>query len=457
MRDTMRKTTKALATLTLVGASLTLLLSCTHTPSLKTKQTVFVLKGARVIDGTGAAPRDNASIIIRNGAIETIQNAQGALPDDAQILDVTGKTIIPALIATHSHLGLTNGAEAGAKEITETNVTRQLRKFARYGIGTVASLGTDHDFIYAMRERRRKTANQTPYLLTAGRGFGVFEGAPPISMGMDQVYRPLKVEQVDADMKELAAKKPDLVKVWVDDFNHSLKTKMNPTIYRRVIQDAHANGLKVVAHVYYLDDAKKLAADGVNFFGHSVRDRKIDKKLVELMKEKNIAYIPTLQLDDAAFVYAEKPSWMKDEFFKKALDPGVEKWLASSAYKPKEINRKNLKIAQSNVVELYRAGVRVGLGTDSGATINRIQGFAEHRELELLVQAGLTPMETLHIATGQSASILGVENTRGVLAAGKVADLIVLNADPLNDIRNTRNIHAVWLEGVKVADEIDHP
>lgn len=195
----------------------------------------------------------------------------------------------------------------------------------------------------------------------------------------------------------------------------------------------------------------------MNIFGHSVRDRKIDKNLIALMKDKNIAYIPTLQLDDAAFVYAEKPAWMKDEFFKKALDPGVEKWLASSAYKPKEINRKNLKIAQANVVALYRAGVRVGLGTDSGATINRIQGFAEHRELELLVQAGLTPMETIHIATGQSASILGIENTRGVLAAGKVADLLVLNADPLNDIRNTRNIHAVWLEGVKVADEIGQP
>lgn len=245
----MRPATKVFTNMMIGGALLATLMGCTHTPSLKTKQTVFVLKGARVIDGTGAAPRDNMSIIIRNSVIESIQDGQGAIPEESLVIDVTGKTIMPALIATHSHLGLTNGAEAGAKEITETNVTRQLRKFARYGIGTVASLGTDHDFIYAMRERRRKTANQTPYLLTAGRGFGVFEGAPPISMGMDQVYRPLKVEQVDADMKELAAKKPDLVKVWVDDFNHSLKTKMNPTIYRRVIQDAHANDLKVVAHV----------------------------------------------------------------------------------------------------------------------------------------------------------------------------------------------------------------
>lgn len=443
--------------LMIAGGLLATLVGCTHTPSLKTKQTVFVLKNVRLIDGTGTAPRENASVIIRNGVIESIQDANGAIPEESEVIDLTGKTVMPALIAAHAHLGLTNGANAGAKEITETNVTRQLRKYARYGIGTVASLGTDHEFIYAMRERRRKVSNQTPYIVTAGRGFGVFEGAPPISMGMDQVYRPLKVEQVDADMKELAAKRPDLVKIWVDDFNHSVKTKMNPTIYRRVIEDAHANKLRVVAHVYYLDDAKKLASDGVDIFGHSVRDRKVDAKLIELMKEKNIAYIPTLQLDDAAFVYAEKPSWMQDEFFKRALDPGVAKWLASSAYKPKEINRKNLKIAQENVVALYRAGVRVGLGTDSGATINRIQGFSEHRELELLVQAGLTPTEALHIATGQSAEILGVQDVRGVLAAGKAADLLVLNADPLNDIRNTRNIHAVWLEGVKVADEISHP
>lgn len=205
----------------------------------------------------------------------------------------------------------------------------------------------------------------------------------------------------------------------------------------------------MAAHVYYLADAKRLAQDGIDIFGHSVRDRPLDPAILALMKQKDIAYLPTLALDESAFVYADHPAWMQTAFFRDALDPGVWEWLASPAYKPKESERKDLAIAKANALAALQAGVRVGVGTDSGATLARIQGFSEHRELALLVDAGFTPMQALQAGTSVNASILGVQAARGTLEAGKAADILVLDANPLTDIHNTERINAVWLDGVQ--------
>lgn len=413
-----------------------------------------VLQGARIIDGQGGAPIENGSIVIRDGRIEAVQPQGATPPAGAKLVDLRGKTVMPALIAGHAHLGITNGVKSGAAEITEANVTRQLQKYMRYGVGTVAVFGTDHDFIYRMRADQRAGKLALPTIVTAGHGFGVPHGAPPIAMGMDQVYRPTTIAAVRKDIEKLAAQKPDLVKIWVDDFGDSKTNKMDPALYREVIAQAHQRGLKVVAHVYYLEDAKRLARDGVDLFGHSVRDKPVDAELIALMKEKNIGYIPTLQLDEAFFAYADKSDWMATPFFRDALDPGVGEWLASPAYKVKEVSKKDLAQAKANALALHKAGIRVGLGTDSGATIPRIQGFAEHRELELLTHAGFTPMQALQAATSGNAAILGIDKERGTLAAGKQADILVLDANPLDDIRNSRKIHAVWLRGIQVANPV---
>lgn len=411
-----------------------------------------VLQGGRIIDGNGGAPVEG-NIVIRDGRIESIQKAGAQAPTGARVVDVRGKTLMPALIAGHAHLGITNGVKSGAAEINEANVTRQLQKYMKYGIGTVGVFGTDHDFIYQMRADQQSGKLALPTIVTAGHGFGVPHGAPPIAMGMDQVYRPTTIEAVRKDFDKLLAQQPDLVKIWVDDFGDAKTKKMDPALYREVIKQAHAKGLKVVAHVYYLEDAKRLARDGIDMFGHSVRDKPVDAELIDLMKKNDIGYIPTLQLDEAFFVYADKPAWTKTAFFRQSLDQGVWEWLNSPNYKVKEVSKKDLANAKANVAALHKAGIRVGMGTDSGATIPRIQGFAEHRELELLTEAGLTPMQALQAATTVNASILGVDKERGSLVAGKQADILVLDANPLDDIRNTRKIHAVWLRGVPVAGE----
>ena len=418
----------------------------------QTASQVTVLQGGRIIDGNGGAPVDG-NIVIRDGRIESIQKQGAAAPVGAKVVDVRGKFLMPTLIAGHAHLGITNGAKSGAAEITEANVTRQLQKYMRYGVGSVAVFGTDHDFIYRLRADQKAGKLTLPTIITAGHGFGVKDGAPPIAMGMDQVYRPTTIEAVRQDIAELVAQQPDLVKIWVDDFGDKKTSKMDPALYREVIGQAHKHGLKVVAHVYYLEDAKRLARDGVDLFGHSVRDRPVDAELIALMKKNGIAYIPTLQLDEAFFVYADKPEWTQTAFFQQSLDQGVWEWLNSPSYKVKEVSRKDLANAKANALALHKAGIRVGMGTDSGATIARIQGFSEHRELELLTEAGFTPMQALQAATSVNASILSVDRERGSLAAGKQADILVLDANPLDDIRNTRKIHAVWLRGAPVAGE----
>ncbi len=422
--------------------------ACTH----KNNQTqlpgedVIVLKGARLIDGMGSPVRPSVNVIIKDDRIRAIVDVKEPLPNRAKVIELEGKTIMPTLMSSHVHLGMTNGTQTGSKQITEENDLRQLYKFAKYGVGTVLSMGTDLDSIYTIRANSQKTDSTLPLVLTAGRGFGVPDGAPPIAMGIDQVYRPKNAAEAKKQVKELALKKPNVIKIWVDDFDHSMKKKMSPEVYRAIIQEAHANKIQVVAHVYYLEDAKLLAQEGVDILGHSIRDQPVDMELMSLMKLHNIAYIPTLALDEAGFVYAEKPEWMKNEFFRAALDPGVEEWLSKS-YKSKASSRDDLKMAQKNVMTLFKSGIVIGLGTDSGATLQRIQGFSEHRELQLLVEAGLEPLDAIRIATVNNANILGLAKDYAGIAPGMKANLLILNADPSENIANTQKIHSVFING----------
>jgi imidazolonepropionase-like amidohydrolase len=215
----------------------------------------------------------------------------------------------------------------------------------------------------------------------------------------------------------------------------------------------------VAAHVYHLEDARLLVADGVDVLAHSIRDGDVDDALIADMKKHNVAYIPTLSLDDFAFAYGDSPKWVDDPFFTAALDPGVLEMIASPEYKAKVQSNKvtaqeqaALPQAMRNLKKIYEAGILVSLGTDSGATPIRIQGFAEHMELALMVQAGLTPLQAITVATSNAAKLLGIEDQYGTLAVGKKANFIVLEKDPSQDIHNTQTIRAVWKNGNKVSD-----
>lgn len=405
---------------------------------------VTVFKGATVIDGTGKEPLRNADLVVRDGKIESLS---GAIPKGAEIINATGKTIMPTLISAHSHLGLIQGPKAASANVTRENVRRQLKQYAKYGIGTVTSLGADGDFIYELRDERNISAGAGPRVFTAGLGFGVAGGAPPAAAGLDKVHRPATAEEAKAQVNELAKLRPDFVKIWIDDFNGSMPIKMSREVRRAIISEAHRNGLKVAAHVYYLSDARELVSEGIDILAHSIRDQPVDDELVSAMKEKGTFYIATLFLDEAFFAYADQPEWMKGDFFRNALEPGAAELLKPDVFKPKPGSREVLQLASRNMKKLHDGGVKIGFGTDSGANPYRVQGFAEHRELQLMVAAGLTPLDAIRAATQTNAALLGVSDSMGTLEAGKQASFLVLDGDPLEDIRNTENIRSVWLDG----------
>jgi imidazolonepropionase-like amidohydrolase len=410
----------------------------------------IVLKGARLIDGTGHAAIENSVLVIEGNHVVAAGKAGSvSIPKDADVKDVSGKTIMPALINLHGHLGLsTNGADV-AGQYTQENVVNQLNKYLAYGVATVASFGQDEDEIYKVRDAQHAGTLGGARLYTAGHGFLEYTGrANPT----DHRYRPQNPEEARADVRELSAHHPDYVKMWVDDgLGHG--TKIKPEIYQAIIDEAHKQHIRVFAHEYYLGDAKALLAAGIDGFAHSIRDQPVDNDLMQTMKARGVFLIPTLVRDEVLFAYADNLKWLDDPFFTAGFAPEAMAKVRSlenveKGRKDPDIAkyRAGLEMAKKNLKTLSDAGVKIAFGTDSGIP-TRFPGYLEHRELQLMVEAGLTPMQAITAATGTNAEILRGAKEFGTLQAGRRADFLVLNANPLDDIHNTERFSAVWQSG----------
>jgi imidazolonepropionase-like amidohydrolase len=415
-----------------------------------------VFTGATLIDGTGRPPLENATLVIEAGrivAVGPVDAERFAKQSGARVIDCTGQTIMPALISDHSHLGVVKDGKVSSDNYTKENIESALKQYEGYGVTAVLSLGVNKDVLYAWRAGNLKGAD----LFTADRGLGVPRAAPPITVGEDQISRPRSSEEAREIVREMAARQPDMIKIWVDDFFGAAEPKMPPEIYTAIIDEAHKHGLRVAAHVFHLEDAKSLLRAGLDVVAHSVRDQPVDQEFVELMKKNRAGYIATLTLDEAQFIYAERPAWMDTAAFRSAVEPTLrESWLTPE-YASKiargpltELNKAALAQGLKNVKTLHDAGVLIGFGTDSGATPTRLPGWAEHRELQLLVEAGLSPIAAIQCATRNAAEVLGDLENRGTLEPGKRADFLVLNANPLADIRNTTRLAAVYHAGRRI-------
>lgn len=426
-----------------------------------------VIRGARVIDGTGAPPMDDVTLVLDGDRIAMMgPGLRAKMPADTRVIDYTGKTIIPGLVSDHSHVGSVDGVKSGLPALyNRDNIFRQLKQWRAYGVTTVTSLGiNDPAVFYPIRDELHAGKADGADLFGADHGIGVPQGAPPAKMmkaGPSQLDRPETVEQARAAVDAAAARGTDLVKIWLDDFNGSLPVKMKPEIWRAVIAEAHAKHLRVAAHIYYLEDARHLVDDGVDILAHGVRDKPVDTGFIEAMKRHGTWYIATLDLNEAAYIYARHPAWMDKLFFTHAVQPDLATQFADGAWRDRvqsdgstKINEDALQTNLKNLKALHAAGVKIGFGTDSGATPLRIPGFAEHRELALMVDAGLTPVQAIHVATGSAAQLLDLDD-RGVLANGKRADFVVLDGDPSQDIEATTTIRAVWQRGREVSGPVD--
>jgi imidazolonepropionase-like amidohydrolase len=423
-------------------------------------ETVHVLKGARIIDGTGRAPIENGVIVVQGNKITAVgPAAQVKVPKDAHAVDLTGRTVMPGLITAHSHLGLVLNGKNRDDAYTRENVLQALNQFERYGVTSMTCLGLNRDLIYAIRSEQRAGKLGGATVFAGDRGFGVEKGAPPLPVAKDQLYQPKTADEARRLVREAAARHPDIMKLWLDDL-FGKSPKMDPAIYAAVIDEGHKHHIKVAAHVFYLEDAKQLVKDGVDALAHSVRDQPVDDELVSMMKAKKTFYVPTLNVDESFFGFADNPEWLQTPFLGAAMPPETKADFGDPGYKAKveanpavAIERKALENAMHNLKTLHDAGVNIAFGTDSGANPARIAGWAEHRELELMVKAGLTPMQAIGAATKGSATLVGAKD-RGTIEKGKRADLVVLGANPLDDIANTKKLVAVWHDGREVAPAV---
>jgi len=433
-------------------ASLLVGLALCPRATLGASHEILVIEGARLIDGTGRGPVENAEIVIKDGKIVMAgKKAPHRFPSGARLLRLNGLTIIPALIDLHTHLGQTkNGLEAAPDAYSEENVRAQLQKLLRYGVGTIISLGADQDLIDKLRAEQRAGRLEGARFYTAGLGFGVVGGYPPGIARPADVHRPRTAQEARRDVRELARHRPDFVKIWVDDdFGRLPKTQ--PEIYRAIIEEAHRQHTRVLAHVFYLADAQGLVQAGVDALAHSVRDQPVNQELIDAMKSRGVLYIPTLVRDESTFAYADGPVWLGDSFFRAGVEADVLAQLESAAFQEKFRSNPDLprlraafEMGKKNLRTLFDAGVKIGFGTDAGPP-QRFQGYFEHRELQLMVEAGLTPMQAIVCATRNAGEFLGGEV--GTLEPGRRADFLVLGANPLDDIHNTEKLSAVWQAG----------
>jgi len=417
-----------------------------------------VLKNFTLIDGASAKPLANAAMIIVDGRVNWVGPvADLKAPAGAQTVDVAGKFVMPGIINLHGHLGNTVDLAQDPSNFTRANVEKQLKIYASYGVTTMVSMGTEKPLILDMRaEQRRTNRPSMTRIYTALRGFTAEGGYPSTVAGMKGVpYEVASVAQVQKDVAELAAQKVDIVKIWVED-HLGKDRKISLDLSKAIIENAHKNGLKVAAHVFYLEDAKALVAAGLNGLAHSVRDKPVDDALIALMKQHGAwQSSATLSREYSTFIFAEASPMLNDPFFARAVtakdlstfkDPAFQKRVAAEP--DTAHGRAFFEMAKKNLKTLVDSGVKVGFGTDTGPP-RRVPGYFEQLELELMAEAGLTPQQIITIATKNSAEFIGAKDL-GTLEKGKWADMVVLGKDPLQNIKNTRTIESVWIGGTKI-------
>ncbi|HYP05558.1 MAG TPA: amidohydrolase family protein [Bryobacteraceae bacterium] len=398
---------------------------------------ITAFTGARIIDGTTRPPIDSGVIVVRDGRIEAVgPSAAVRPPKGARIVDLKGKTVTPGFHATHVHISDVRGIQPPA--YTAENTERQLGVYARYGITTLWSLGGEQAPAFEARSRNADPSVTRSRLYVSGE---IITGDTP--------------DAARAMVAKVAATKPDIIKIRVDDMLGAAK-KMPPAVYKAIIDEAHRRGLRVTAHIYYLEDAKDLLRSGVDMLAHSVRDREIDEEFVSLMKARNVPFCPTLTREISAFAYETTPSFFDDPFFQREADPQVVAQLKEPARqqamresRAAQTYKKALEVAKRNLAKAAQAGLFIVMGTDSGAGANRFQGYFEHMEMELMAEAGMTPQHVIRSATADAARAMKLADS-GVISRGAWADLNVFDRDPSADIRNTRTLHSVWIAGREV-------
>ena len=431
-----------------------LLFFCCLAPFPALAQDTLLIEHALLIDGSGSPPRADAAILIENGRIARVGgSASIRAPAGAEVIDAAGKTVVPGIVNLRGRVGLPSALPPVSDCCTAESILRQLAVYVSFGVTTVADSGSGMELVAAVRDRiDAGEMRNAARVLTALRGFTSQGGYPSGADGFaGRVHETDSARKARRRVDELAALGADFVHLWMGRRNDGADG-LEPKVYRALIRRAKARGLPVSVQAPRLEDAKRLAAAGADILTQSVTDRAVDREFIDLLRENKVVYAPALTAEQAAFEYGDRVEWQYDNFFKRSIPSGVTpvlngEVLMRQALDPDRSRRIfSFKQAQRNLGALAAAGVRIGLGTGSGPAW-RFEGYFEHREARLMQEAGLAPLKIVRAFSANAAAALGIADDRGSIAAGKRADLVILNANPAEDIGNLREIHAVFIGG----------
>lgn len=416
-----------------------------------------VFEGGRLIIGDGRVI-ENGALVVQNGRIMRVgRMGEVQRPAGAARVDLTGKTVMPTLVDAHLHVGYENMSSWKAENYTRENLVETLDRLAYYGVGAVFSTGTDPTDLALQIQRDQAAGRIGGARLVFAAGFGP-PGAGPNGQLLKELtkFNEVVVRGItgDADarqgVKEVAARGIGFIKVWVTD-RGGTQRKTTPEAYRGLIDEAHKHNIRVVAHATdSLADAKDLARAGLDGSIHAIIEA--DEELAALMKKNNGFITPTQGLGLRGNVPGLQP-WFEDPFFQEATPPAtIERYRQQAAKAPPAApNALTLDQRLARTARMIRVlldeGVRIAVGTDAGATPDYPPGYPTHREMELSTKAGMTPQQVIVAATRSGAEALGLDKDLGTLEAGKIANLLVLNADPRTDITHTRKIASVYMQG----------
>ena len=404
-------------------------------------------EGALLIDGSGGTPVEESAFLVEDGAFAWVgRRGEREPPPGAARVDLAGKTVIPALIDAHQHLGLTNVKDGTHRKdnYTRANLVEHLERSAYHGVAAAMSLGLEFDEALAFALRDADIPNAARFL-TSGRGIAATPTAGPQQDYRLGIPRGAQTEaEGRAAVAELDALGADLIKIWVDDRGGSVP-KLGPAVYRAIIDEAHARGMRVTSHLGStsgLADAKDLLRAGIDGFAHTVRDRDIDDEHMALVRQHpDVWTIPNLP---GSPVTRDDLPWLAE-----TLPPfEVDNLRAQAERLATEGPGASFELQCRNLARNREAGMIIGMGTDSGVSV----GWTTHTELRDMAQCGLSPMEVIVAATRVNAEILRLDDL-GTVSAGKSASFVVLDANPLDDVTNSRRISGVYLRGEPVDRE----